>query len=37
VANGILGMDFLRGRRVWVSYASQKVFVGLGSSVVAAR
>jgi predicted aspartyl protease len=37
VANGILGMDFLRGRRVWVSYASQKVFVGLGPSVVAAR
>ncbi len=37
VANGILGMDFLRGRRVWVSYASQKVFVGIGQPVVAAR
>jgi predicted aspartyl protease len=37
VANGILGMDFLRGRRVWVSYASQKVFVGVGPSVVAMR
>lgn len=37
VANGILGMDFLRGRRVWVSYASQKVFVGIGQAVVATR
>lgn len=37
VANAILGMDFLRGRRVWVSYASQKMFVGIGPAVVAAR
>ena len=37
VANGILGMDFLRGRRVWVSYASQRVYVGLAPVAVAAR
>lgn len=36
VANGILGMDFLRGRRVWISYASQKVFVAIGPTAVAA-
>ncbi len=37
VASGILGMDFLRGRRVWVSYASQKVFVGIPPATVASR
>jgi hypothetical protein len=30
VGDALLGGDFLRGRRVWLSFATQRLFVGAG-------
>jgi len=34
--DGILGIDFMRGRRIWISYASKRIFVSLPPQAVAA-
>lgn len=35
--DGVLGVDFLRGRRVWISYASKTLHFALPAPAVAAR
>jgi hypothetical protein len=33
--DGILGVDFMRGRRMWISYASKRIYVALPPQAIA--